>query len=74
MFDRADYAPRDRLIMRAPSSALGSVVAEDSAPALPPIPAPALDEHTMTVAFLHTLGHSEADIARLMAGPPKKSA
>jgi hypothetical protein len=74
LFDRADYAPRERALRQSTrtSAALGSVVAEDPPP-LPPAPAPVLDEHTVTVAFLHTLGHSEADIARLMAGPPKKT-
>jgi hypothetical protein len=74
LFDRADFAPRERALRRATTSPPPprNVVAEEESAAPPPVPAPALDDHAMTVAFLHTLGHSEAEIARLMAGPPKK--
>ena len=73
MFDRADYAPRDRALRHVRRRPMGGIIADESADPLPPISPPALDEHAVTVAFLHSLGHSEADIERLMAGPPKRS-
>ena len=73
MFDRADYAPRERVLRSRQTVVPGGVVAEEISEASSVEP-PVLDEHAVTVAFLHSLGHSEADIARLMAGPPKRPA
>lgn len=73
MFDRADYAPRERALKRPREIPLGNLVADETPTPKRPISSPTLDDHAVTVAFLHTLGYSEADIARLMAGPSGKA-
>ena len=72
MFDRADYAPRERALRSRQPAVPGGVVAEEMNEASS-VENPVLDEHAVTVAFLHSLGHSETDIAQLMAGPRERT-
>lgn len=67
LFDRADYAPRDRALFRPTESVPRSLAMQEE-----PTPIPALDEQAVTAAYLHTLGFSEEQVQRLVSGPGRK--